>query len=68
MFGILFEKKRKIPKKRIIYEEEEDESNSENDEIDGESRRRANEKMEKTIEKKRIKKPSRKGISKTIKM
>ena len=62
-------KKRKIPKKRIIYEEEEeDESNSENDEIDGESRRRANEKMEETIEKKRIKKPSRKGISKTIKM
>ena len=42
-------KKRKIPNK-IIYEEEE--SDSENDEIDGD-RRRANEKIEETIEKKK---------------
>ena len=60
-------KKRKIPKKRVISEEE-DESDSEYDEIDGESGRRANEKMEETIEKKRIKKPTKKGISETIKM
>ena len=45
-------KKRKIPKKRIIYEQE-DESDSENDEIDGERGRKINEKMEETIEKKK---------------
>ena len=55
-------KKRKIPKK-IIYEEEE--ADSENDEIDGEKRV---DKIEETIEKKRIKKPNKKGISKSIKM
>ena len=52
-------KKRKAPKK-IIYEEEE--TDSENDEIDGEK------KIEETIEKKRLRKPNKKGISKSIKM
>ena len=52
-------KKRKSPKK-IIYEEEE--TDSENDEIDGEK------KIEETIEKKRLRKPNKKGISKSIKM
>ena len=52
-------KKRKAPKK-IIYEEEE--TDSENDEIDGEK------KIEETIEKKRLRKPHKKGISKSIKM
>ena len=47
MFSILFEKKRKIPKK-IIYEEEE--TDSENDEIDGD--KRVIDKIEETIEKK----------------
>ena len=57
-------KKRKIPKK-IIYEEEE--TDSENDEIDGE--RKVIDRVEETIEKKkRIKKPNKKGISKSIKM
>ena len=56
-------KKRKIPKK-IIYEEEE--TDSENDEIDGD--KRVIDKIEETIEKKRIKKPNKKGISKSIKM
>ena len=55
-------KKRKIPQK-IIYEEETD---SENDEIDGE--RKVIDRVEETIEKKRIKKPNKKGISKSIKM
>ena len=53
-------KKRKIPKK-FIYEEEE-ETDSENDEIDG------NKRVEETIEKKKIKKPNKKGVSKSIKM
>ena len=57
-------KKRKIPKK-IIYEEEE--TDSENDEIDGETK--VIDRVEETIEKKkRIKKPNKKGISKSIKM
>ena len=56
-------KKRKIPPK-IIYEEEE--TDSENDEIDGE--RKVIDRVEETIEKKRIKKPNKKGISKSIKM
>ena len=57
-------KKRKIPQK-IIYEEEE--TDSENDEIDGE--RKVIDRVEETIEKKkRIKKPNKKGISKSIKM
>ena len=56
-------KKRKIPKK-IIYEEEE--TDSENDEIDGE--RKVIDRVEETIEKKRIKKTNKKGISKSIKM
>ena len=55
-------KKRKIPQK-IIYEEETD---SENDEIDGD--KRVIDKIEETIEKKGIKKPIKKGISKSIKM
>ena len=63
MFSTLFEKK-KVPKK-IIYEEEE--TDSEDDEIDGD-RKRGIDKIEETIEKKRIKKTNRKGISKTIKM
>ena len=57
-------KKRKTPKK-IIYEEEE-ETDSENDEIDGE--RKVIDRVEETVEKKRIKKPNKKGISKSIKM
>ena len=56
-------KKRKISKK-IIYEEEE--TDSENDEIDGE--RKVIDRVEETIEKKRIKKPNKKGIIKSIKM
>ena len=55
-------KKRKTPK--IIYEEEE--TDSENDEIDGE--RKVIDRVEETIEKKRIKKTNKKGISKSIKM
>ena len=47
MFSILFEKKRKILKK-ITYEEEE--TDSENDEIDGD--KRVIDKIEETIEKK----------------
>ena len=57
-------KKRKTPKK-IIYEEEEG-TDSENDEIDGE--RKVIDRVEETTEKKRIKKPNKKGISKSIKM
>ena len=57
-------KNKKVPKK-IIYEEEE--TDSEDDEIDGD-RKRGIDKIEETIEKKRIKKPNKKGISKTIKM
>ena len=57
-------KKRKTPQK-IIYEEEE-ETDSENDEIDGE--RKVIDRVEETVEKKRIKKPNKKGISKSIKM
>ena len=56
-------KKRKIHQK-IIYEEEE--TDSENDEIDGE--KKVIDRVEETIEKKRIKKPNKKGISKSIKM
>ena len=56
-------KKRKIPQK-IIYEEEE--TDSENDEIDGE--RKVIDRVEETIEKKKNKKPNKKGISKSIKM
>ena len=56
-------KKKKNPKK-IIYEEEE--TDSENDEIDGE--RKVIDRVEETIEKKRIKKTNKKGISKSIKM
>ena len=59
----IVQKKRKIPPK-IIYEEEE--TDSENDEIDGE--RKVIDRVEETIEKKRIKKPNKKGISKSIKM
>ena len=59
-------KKRKMPKK-IIYEEEE-ETDSENDEIDGSDKKRTSDKIEETIEKKRIKKTNKKGISKSIKM
>ena len=57
-------KKRKTPKK-IIYEEEE--TDGEDDEIDGD-RKKGIDKIEETIEKKRIKKANRKGISKSIKM
>ena len=57
-------KKRKTPQK-IIYEEEEG-TDSENDEIDGE--RKVIDRVEETTEKKRIKKPNKKGISKSIKM
>ena len=57
-------KKRKIPKK-IIYEEEE--TDSKNDEIDGQ--RKVIDRVEETIEKKRNKKTKhKKGISKSIKM
>ena len=56
---------RKKNPEKIIYEEEE--TDSEDDEIDGD-RRRGIEKIEETIEKKRIKKPNKKGISKSIKM
>ena len=57
-------KKRKIPKK-IIYEEEE--TDSENDEIDGQ--RKVIDRVEETIEKKKNKKTKhKKGISKSIKM
>ena len=52
-------KKRKIPKKIIIYEEE-DESDSENDETYGASERKVNERMEETIEKKESKKQVKK--------
>ena len=56
---------RKKKPQKIIYEEEE--TDSEDDEIDGD-RRRGIEKIEETIEKKRIKKTNKKGISKSIKM
>ena len=56
---------RKKNPEKIIYEEEE--TDSEDDEIDGD-RRRGIEKIEETIEKKTIKKPNKKGISKSIKM
>ena len=59
-------KKRKMPKK-IIYEEEE-ETDSEDDEIDGSDKKRGNDKIEEIIERKKIKKPNKKGISKSIKM
>ena len=59
----IVQKKRKIPQK-IIYEEEE--TDSENDEIDGE--RKVIDRVEETIEKKTIKKTNKKGISKSIKM
>ena len=62
MFSILLEKKEKSPQK-IIYEEEE--TDSENDGMDGEKRV---DKIEETIERKRIKKPNKNGISKSIKM
>ena len=54
--------------KKIIYEEEEEETDSEDDEIDGSDKKRISDKIEETIEKKRIKKPNKKGISKSIKM
>ena len=57
-------KKRKDPKKIVCEEEETD---SEDDEIDSD-RRRGIDKIEEAIEKKRIKKPNKKGISESIKM
>ena len=54
-------KERKTPTKRVIYEAE-DESGGENDETDGESRRKVNEKIEEIIEKK--KKQSKNQIEK----
>ena len=66
MFSILLEKKRKMSKK-VIYKEEE-ETDSEDDEIEGSDKKRISDKIEETIEKKRIKKTNNKGISKSIKM
>ena len=53
--------------KKIIYEEEE-ETDSEDIEIDGSDKKRINDKIEETIERKKVKKPNKKGISKSIKM
>ena len=58
-------KKRKVPKTKIIYEE--DLTDDENEQIDG-GEKKEEPQIEETIEKKTVKKPNKKGISKIIKM
>ena len=58
-------KKRKVPKTKIIYEE--DLTDDENEQIDA-GEKKEEPQIEETIENKTVKKPNKKGISKIIKM